>query len=391
MNSISNKAAIVGVGVSGFSKDSGRTELRMTCECIKAALDDAGLVPLDIDGIVKHTDDASDEHSVTSSMGMGNLTYFGESRWDSAPCSMVLRAAIGVATGVANYVVLYRAVNGSSRRRMMPSMRASGQMSTSDLLQWTYHAPFGLMSEAGRVAMIVRRYMHEYGINSDQFGWVTTVCRDHGVKNPNGMFYNEPITIKDYLESRMIVDPLRVMDCHEEADSAVALVVTTVERAKNLRQKPVYILGATQSQLSETEEKNSYYRPVISGLPEMGHMGKRLFAMAGIGPKDIKVAQLDDSYAPLVPMQLEELGFCGRGEGVAFCEGGDRIRVGGELALNTSGGSLGEGYLYGMNHVVEAVRQIMGTSTAQVKDADLVLVATGAGGPASGLILGGSR
>jgi len=149
MNSISNKAAIVGVGVSGFSKDSGRTELRMTCECIKAALDDAGLVPLDIDGIVKHTDDASDEHSVTSSMGMGNLTYFGESRWDSAPCSMVLRAAIGVATGVANYVVLYRAVNGSSRRRMMPSMRASGQMSTSDLLQWTYHAPFGLMSEAG--------------------------------------------------------------------------------------------------------------------------------------------------------------------------------------------------------------------------------------------------
>jgi acetyl-CoA acetyltransferase len=391
MNSISNKAAIVGIGVSGFSKDSGKTELRMTCECIRAALDDAGLVPPDIDGIVKHTDDATDEHSVTSSMGMGNLTYFGENRWNGAPCAMVLRAAIGVTTAAANYVVVYRAVNEASKRRMRSSSRNMAQLDTGDSLQWTYHAPFGLMSEAGRVAMIVRRYMHEYGINSDQFGWVTTVCREHGAKNPEGIFYDKPITIDDYINSKMIVDPIRLMDCHEETDSAVALVITTAEKAEKLKQRPVYIRGATQSQVAGTEERKGFYVPTISGLGEISHMGERLFAMAGVSPGDIKAAQLDDSYAPLVPMQLEALGFCDRGEGADFCDSGNRIRMGGELPLNTSGGSLGEGHIYGMNHVIEAVRQIRGTSTAQVKDADLVLVASGAGGPASGLILGGSK
>jgi len=391
MNSISKKAAIVGVGISDFSKDSGKTELRMTCECIRAALDDAGLVPPDVDGIVKHTDDATDEHSVTSSMGMGNLTYFGECRWGGAACGMVLRAAIGVTTAAANYVVIYRAVNGASKRRMGTSSRNMSQLDTGDLLQWTYHAPFGLESEAGRVAMIVRRYMHEYDIKNDQFGWVTTVCREHGARNPNGIFYKKPIKIKDYLESKMLVDPIRHMDIYEETDSAVALVVTTAEKAGKLKQKPVYILGATQSQVAETEERKGFYRPDISGLPEMGHMAERLFAMAGVRPKDIAAAQLDDSYAPLVPMQLEALGFCKRGKGAAFCDKGDRIRIGGDLPLNTSGGSLGEGYIYGMNHIAEAVRQVRGTSTAQVKDANLVLVATGAGGPASGLILGGSR
>ncbi|UCG82563.1 MAG: lipid-transfer protein [Dehalococcoidia bacterium] len=391
MNNISNKAAIVGIGFSGFSKDSGKTELHMICECIKAALDDAGLVPPDIDGIVKHSDDATDEHSVTSSMGMGNLTYFGENRWNGAPCAMVLRAAIGVTTAAANYVVIYRAVNEASKRRMRGSSRNMAQLDTGDLLQWTYHAPFGLVSEAGRVAMIVRRYMHEYSINSDQFGWVTTVCREHGAKNPDGIFYGKPITMKDYLESRIIVDPIRELDCHEETDGAIALIITTAEKAEKLKQKPVYIRGATQSQVAGTEERKGFYRPAISDLPEMKHMGERLFAMAGVNPRDIKVAQLDDSFAPLVPMQLEELGFCDRGEGTAFCDGGNRIRVGGELPLNTSGGCLGEGHIYGMNHVLEAVRQIRGTSSAQVSDADLVLVASGAGGSTSGLILGGSR
>ncbi|MCJ7520640.1 MAG: lipid-transfer protein [Dehalococcoidia bacterium] len=389
MNNIKNRAAIVGISMTKFSKDSERTELYLTCQCIKAALDDAGLTPDDVDGLVKQTDDASDEHAVTSSMGMGNLTYFGESRWGAAPSAMAMRAAMGVATGVANYIVVYRSVNGASKRRMTPSMRTSGQMSTSDLLQWTFHAPFGHMSNAGRVAMIVRRYMHEFGINNDQFGWVPTVCREHGARNANSMFYQKPITFEDYLKSKMIVEPLRRMDFYEEADAAAALVVTTPERAKDLKQRPVYVLGAAQHMALETEELTSYYRPSISGLPEMGKVGEKIFAMAGVTPKDIKCVQLDDSYGPFVPMQLEELGFCNQGEGVDFCNRGDRIRLGGELPLNTSGGSLGEGHIHGMNHVIEAVRQIRGTSTAQVKDAELVLVASGAGGPASGLILGG--
>ena len=389
MNSIKNKAAIAGIGITEFSKDSKRTELYMACQCIKAALDDAGLISEDVDGLVKQTDDATDEHAVTSSMGMGNLTYFGECRWGAAPSAMIMRAAIAVAAGVANYIVVYRAVNGSSKRRMIASMRGSGQMSTSDLLQWTFHAPFGHMSDAGRVALIVRRYMHEFEVNSEQFGWVPVVCREHGARNPNSMFHEKPITFEDYLKSKMVVEPLRRMDCYEEADAAAALVVTTTERAKDLRQRPAYVLSAAQHMLAETEELTSYYRPLISGLPEMGKVGSKILAMAGVAPKDINCVQLDDSYGPFVPVQLEELGFCQRGEGTDFCKGGDRIRLGGELPLNTSGGSLGEGHIHGMNHLIEAVRQIRGTSTAQVKDAELVLVASGAGGPASGLILGG--
>ena len=388
MDGIKGKAAIVGVALSEFLEDSGKTELRMSCEVIKAALDDAGLVVADVDGLVKQSEDATDEHAVTSSMGMGNLTYFGEVKWGAAPCAMVLRAALAVAAGVAKCVVIYRAVNGSSKLRMIPSMKTSGQMSTSDLLQWTFHSPFGLMTEAGRVAMLVRRYMHEAGATSEQFGWVTTVCREHGAKNPNGVYYEKPITIDDYLASGIRVDPLRALDCCEESDCAAAFVVATPEMAKGLKQTPALILGAAQSIVGETEMMNSYYRSDIARLPEMGRVAERMFRMAGVRPKDINVAQLDDAYAPLVPMQLEELGFCGRGEGGAYCEGGDRIRAGGELALNTSGGSLGEGHIHGMNHVVEAVRQLRGTSTEQVEDAELVLVAAGAGGPAGGLILG---
>jgi acetyl-CoA acetyltransferase len=391
MSDLKGKAAIVGIAMTEFSKDSKRSELYMTCQCIKAALDDAGLTPEDIDGLVKQTDDATDEHAITSAMGMGSLSFFGECRWGAAPSAMVMRAAIGVAAGSANYVVVYRAVNGASGNRMTPSMRTSGQMSTADLLQWTFHAPFGHVSDAGRVAMLVRRYMHEFNVDGDQFGWVPVVCREHGARNPTGMFYERPITIDDYLKSKVVVEPLRALDCYEVADAAAAFVVTTAERARDLKRKPAYVLGAAQHLLVETEELTSYYRPTISGLPEMGKVADKLFAMASVTPKDIKCVQLDDSYAPLVPMQLEELGFCNRGEGAGFCGNGDRIRLGGQLPLNTSGGSLGEGHLHGVNHVIEAVRQIRGTSPAQVKDADLVLVASGAGGPASGVILGGSK
>ncbi|MFO8011604.1 MAG: lipid-transfer protein [Dehalococcoidia bacterium] len=390
MSNISRKAAIVGIGTSEFSRDSGRTELRMVCECLKEAMDDAGLVPADIDGIVKHTDESPDEQAVVSSMGMENLAYFGECRWDGAPGGMVLRAAIGVATGMANYVAVYRAVNGSSGLRQGTSSRDMDQMSTGDILQYSFHAPFGHSSEPGRVAMTVQRYMHEFGIEADSFGWVPVVCREHGAKNPNGRYFDKPLSFDDYRQSEMIVDPLRRMDCYEPADAAVAFIVTTAEKARDLRQKPACIIGAAQSSVSGTEEKNGFYRPGITGLPEVSNVGKRLFSMAGIRPQDIDVAQLDDAYGPFVPLQLEALGFCDPGEGADFCAGGKRIRLGGQLPLNTSGGSLGEGYLYGMNHVIEAVRQIRGISTAQVDGARLALVATGAGGPASGLIIGDS-
>jgi acetyl-CoA acetyltransferase len=300
----------------------------------------------------------------------------------------MLNAVTAVAAGVAKNVVYYRSLNGSSKRRMTSDFKAALETrdDSLDMIRYDFYWPFGLMSPAALVAMIVRKYMHEFGASSEQFGWVTAVCSEHAARNPGAVFYDEPITVADYMNSEVAVEPLCALDCAPEVDGALALVITSAEQAKSLKQQPAYIMSVAQGTATEGQLLSSYGRQDMCCLAEMSCMGEELFRVAGVEPKDIDVAQLDDSYAPLVPMQLEALGFCGRGDGAAFCEGGDRIRLGGELPLNTSGGFLGEGWIYGSN-VVEAVRQIRGTSSNQVDAAELVLVASGAGGPADGLTL----
>jgi len=390
MQSIKDKAAIVGIGTTNFSKKSGHSELYMACEAIKAAIDDAGLKAEDIDGMIKETTDATDDTKLLRTVGIQNLTYSSTLRWGSgASCGLVLHAAMAVAAGTANNVICYRSISGSTgEREAPPGMGRQGIWSQAlDLSQVGFYPPFGLISPDGQIAMIIRRYMHEFGVTREQFGWVPVVCRENAARNPEALFYQKPITIEDYRASEVIVDPIRSLDCCEAVDGATAVIVTTAEKARGLKQRPAYIMAAAQGTAINGEFMTSYNRPVITGLEEMRHVGEELLRIAGIAPKDIGVVQLDDTYAPLVPMQLEELGFCGRGEGAAFCEGGKHIRIGGELPLNTAGGSLGEGQMYVINHIAEAVRQIRGTSVNQVKDVELTLVAGGAGGPASGLIL----
>lgn len=388
MYSIKDKAAIVGIGLTEFSRDSGKTRLRLACESILAAIQDAGLTVEDIDGIVKPINDPTDEHRVIRSLGIHYLTYQGECAWDTgASPAMITRAAMGVAGGAANYVVVFWTVNDCSKGSEALAHQIMPRLMSSEADKASLCGPFGLTSRAAQVGMIIRRHMHEFGVKPEQFGWVPVVCRENAARNPQAIYYQQPITIEDYRKSNLIADPVRDLDCHPEIDGAVAMVITTAEKAKNLRQQPVYITAGAQSAAPEGWLMTGYGRPEISDLAEMRNVSKRLFEAAGVTPADIDVAQLDDAYGPLVPLQLESLGFCNRGEGYAFCEGGDRIRVGGELPLNTSGGSLGEGYIYGMNHIVEAVHQLRGVSSNQVKDAELALVMGGAGGPASGLIL----
>ena len=386
-NLIRDNVAIVGIGQTEFSKDSGRSELQLACEAIKAAVDDAGLKMKDIDGIVKFTWDFNDEASLINSLGIPELRFFGELAWGGgASCPSVMHAAIAVATGMADYVVCFRALNERSGHRYGQTTEAGFSL-TTPMTHWGYLWPFGSMVASAWVATYTRRYMHEFGGTSAQLGWVSVVCREHAQKNPNAMFYGRPMTLQDHQESPMIVDPIRRMDCCLDTDGAVALVVTSAERARDLKQKPAYILGASQGTATEGEMMTSFYRPMISLLPETWYMGQELFRVAGVSPKDIDVVQLYDAFTPLVPMQLEELGFCGLGEGAPFCEGGDRIRVGGELPINTAGGCLSEAYVHGMNHITEAVRQLRGTSTNQVDGAELVLVTAGLGIPTGGLIL----
>ncbi|UCC60717.1 MAG: lipid-transfer protein [Dehalococcoidia bacterium] len=385
MQSIKDKTAIVGIGVTDFSKNSGRTELFLACECVKNAVDDAGLKMEDIDGMVKAVADPVDALYLQKCLGIDNLNYASDSHWGSSP---MLNAVTAITAGIANYVLYYRSINGSSKRRMISDFRAALETrdNSLDMIRYDFYSPFGLITPEGLVAIIVRRYMHEFGIRSEQFGWVTTVCSEHAARNPRAIFYEKPITIDDYLKSDVAVEPLHALDCAPVVDGALAIIITSADRAKNLKKMPVYLMAVAQGTATEGQFLSSYSRPVMSSLPEVSYMGEELFRVAGVKPEDIDVVQLDDSYAPLVPLQLEELGFCRRGEGAAFCEGGDRIRVGGILPLNTSGGFIGEGHIYGSN-IIEAVRQIRGTSTSQVDGAELALVASGAGGPADGLIL----
>jgi acetyl-CoA acetyltransferase len=384
---IKDNVAIVGIGATEFSKDSGRSEIQMVCEAIREAVDDAGLSMDDIDGLVRFTMDYTDEMHVAGSLGIPNLTYFGECGWGGgASCATILHAASAVAAGVANCVVCYRGMNERSGRRYgrVPGME---QVMTAPNDHFGSLMAYGFATPPSWVAMFATRYMHEFGATAEQLGWVAVVCREHACMNPRAMFYGRPITLQDYMEAKMIVEPLRLFDCCVDTDGAVAIILTSTERARDLRQTPAIIMGATQGIATQGEMMTSYYRPMISLLPESWYAGQELWRVTGVTPKDVDVAQFYDAFTPLIPMQLEEYGFCGVGEGVAFCEGGDRIRVGGEIPCNTSGGHLSEAYIHGMNLIAEGVRQIRGTSTAQVKDVEISLVTGGLGVPTSALLL----
>jgi acetyl-CoA acetyltransferase len=385
MKSIKDATAIVGVATTEFSTDSGRTEYSMACEVIKAAADDAGVPLEDIDGMVKDVVDGIDAMYVQKALGMETLTYSSDSHWGTSP---LVNAVTAIAAGICNHVVYFRSANNGSGKRAGSDFRAAKETKDEslDMIRYDLHHPFGLMDPAGSVGMCVRRYLADYGVTAEQVGWVPVVCSEHGAENPHATFHDAPLKLGDYLASEMVVDPLRRLDIAPEVDGAIAIVLSSAERAPDLAQSPVYVQAVAQGTGTNGEHYSNYSREVLTRLPEMELMGRELFRVAEAGPNDITLAQLDDRFAPLVPMQLEALGFCGEGEGGAFCEGGDNLRVGGRLAINTGGGFLGEGFSHGVN-VIEAVRQMRGTSPNQVPGAELVMVATGAGGPADGVIL----
>ena len=384
---IKDRTAIVGVGQTEFSRASGRTILQLACEAIKAAADDAGLKVEDIDGIVKYSTYGTDENTLVSSLGIPDLNFFARCPHGGSACTAtVMHAAIAVATGIAKYVVCFRSMNEYSGRRIgRISSERVGQAARN--FHDGYLAPYGFTSPVSWVAMFARRYMYQYGATREHLGWVSINNREHAQNNPNAMFYGRPLTMQDYLEARMIVEPFCLYDCCLDSDGAVAVIVTSAERARDLKQRPAYILAATQATATEGESMTSHHRPRVERLPESWYAGQELWRVSGVTPKDIDVCQLYDAFSVLIPAQLEEYGFCGEGEGADFCWGGDRIRVGGELPLNTSGGLLSEAYIHGMNLVAEAVRQIRGTSPNQVKDVELSMSTAGLGVPTGALIL----
>ncbi len=385
--SFAGKTAVVGIGATEFSKNSGRSTLRLAVECCDAAIRDAGLAPEQIDGIVSFTVEENHEIDVARNLGIKELTHFSRIHHSGgAACGTLHQAAMAVSSGACNYALVYRAFNERSETRFGAGVQLQDNSPTPILVDFGWCLPFGLLTPASWVAMFASRYMHEYGATSEDFGRVSVADRRHAATNPEAFFYQRPITLEDHQESRWIVKPLHLLDCCQESDGGQALVITTLERARDLPNPPVVIASAAQGSGDDQQMMKSYYRESITGIPEMGLCARQLWDDTGLGPDDIQAAIIYDHFTPLVLPQFEEFGFCGRGEAKDFVKDGN-IELGGRLPINTNGGQLGEAYIHGMNGVAEAVRLVRGTSVNQVPDAKNVLVTGGTAVPTSAAIL----
>lgn len=388
---IRDAAAIVGIGQTPFAKSLGRSEPEMAVDAIWAACEDAGLSPREIDGLVRYDMEQFDEEQVLAALGNPLLRWFcGTPFGGGGSASVVVIAAAAIAAGMADTVLVYRSRARGKASGYGRDPKQGGRYweklpeSLPGLNQW--HVPQGLVSAFQEMAMISMRHRIDHGTTDDQYADVAIAFRDHAIRNPAAVM-RTPMTRADHHASRMIADPLRLFDCNIETDGAVAMILTSTERARDLRHVPAVVLAAAQGCADDAELMTSYYRPEISGLPEMGIVAEQLWRQSGLRPADVQTAFLYDHFTPFVLVQLEELGFCKRGEAKDFATV-ERLSIGGELPINTSGGLLGEAYIHGMNGIAECVRQIRGTSCNQVDGVEHVLATAGTGCPTSGLILG---
>jgi acetyl-CoA acetyltransferase len=383
---ITDRAAIAGVGATEFSKESGRSELQLAAESIRAALDDCGLTAADVDGLTTFSMDTSMETDVAINLGIPELRFFSRVEYGGgAGCAGLQQAAMAVATGTADVVVCYRAFNERSGARLGANISLM-PVSDSMMAQMAWGAPCGLMTAGHFCAMYARRYMHRYGVTSEDFGRVAVTFRKHAASNPNAFFYQKPITLEDHQNSRWIAEPLRLLDCCQESDGGVAFVITSAERARDLPRPPALIRAAAQGSGFRQAPMTNFYRDDIATLPESEVVARELYRSANLSPSDMSAAIIYDHFTPMVLGQLEAFGFCGPGEAAGFVRDG-HMELDGSLPTNTNGGQLGEAYIHGMNGVAEAVRLIRGVSCNQIADVENVLVTSGAGVPSSGLIL----
>lgn len=388
---IASRAAVVGIGQTPYAKALGRTEYDMAVEAIWNACDDAGLSPRDIDGIVRYDMEQIDEEQLLAAMGHPLIRWFAGTPFGGGGSAAVLvLAATAIAAGMAEIVLVYRARARGKRSGYGAHPHQGGRYweklpeRLPGLNQW--HVPHGLVSAFQEMAMISMRHRIEFGTTDDQLADVAIAFRDHARRNPAAVM-RAPMTRADHHASRMIAEPLRLFDCNIETDGACALLVTSVERARDLRQPPAVIrAGAMAAGSHHIRLSTLFARPFEEESPV--RVARQLFPMADCTPADIDVAFFYDFFTSLVIIALEQYGFCGRGEGGPFVQDGGLAWPNGRLVCNTNGGQLSEAFIHGFNNTIEAVRQVRGTSTAQVPDAELVFVAGGNTDPTGAVILG---
>ena len=364
MSNISGRYAIVGVGESDLGRRLGRSGMALQLEAAKRAIADAGLDKSAIDGVIarpSHAEPAFNYSAVLAGrMGIAPTYFTDIALSGAATAAMVLDAIAAIEAGLCTTVLI---ISGDAQTSRGGPRRGGAVNWTDD-----FEKPFGLLSAPESYALAARRHMHEFGTTSEQFGAVAVACRKHASLNPTAVF-RTPITIADHQASRFVAEPFRLLDCCPVTDAAAALIVTSAERARDLKQKPVYVLGAGQG---FTHSDLPWAVPMTTTAAKAA--SERAYAMAKLAPKDIDVAELYDCFTYVVLVTLEDYGFCGKGEGGAFVEDG-RIELGGALPVNTGGGLLSHGHATGALLLSEAAIQMRGAGGArQVANAETAIV-----------------
>lgn len=373
-----DKCAIVGIGATEFSRDSGRSVLSLATEASLAALADAGLKVSDIDAIVRCEQDTVTPYTLAAALGVSQLSFWADTGPGGvAPCMMMGLAMGAILSGQAKTVLAFRSLNGRSEARLGAGAANTdrvGGFGTYD----EFFLPHGLMTAGQTFALMAQRHMLDYGTTPEQLGAVALACREAANRTPHAQTYGKPLSMEQYLASRMISTPLRLFDFCLESDGACAVIITSAERARDLPKRPVAIRAVAGG--APRDHRAGMMFPVVTraDMTELGgqRAGETLWKRAGVSPAEMDCAQIYDCFTISVILQLEAYGFCPRGEGGPFAASG-AIRHGHALPINTAGGHLSEGYVHGMNHIAEAVRQLRGEADMQVEGAELCLCTGG--------------
>lgn len=368
MSEIAGKVAIAGIGQTPFGRGLEPSERELACMAIDAALRDAGVEPGEVDGVSCYTMEGTPDFDVARDLGFGPLHWFAQvAHGGGAGPGAVGQAAMAVATGQAQVAVVWRA-----RKRSGAASRVWAQSASVLTDHWKWSRPSGLLRPVDEVAMLARRYAHEYGDIRPALAEIAVTLRHYACANPRAMMHGRPITADDYHASRMVADPLRLYDNCLETDGAVALVLVSAERARTLPHRPALIEAFAQGMAPGHQPMADFHRadPLVSSSTVAA---AKLWSMTAFRPADVDVAQIYDAFSPLLLFSLEAYGFVPKGEAARFITDGG-IRADGALPCNTAGGSLSEAYLHGLNLVTEAVRQLRGTAATPIPGARLALV-----------------
>ena len=377
--SLKDKACITGIGETAYVRGSTKTAFELQIESSLKAIADAGLTPKDIDGVIPIGIVSGTADDFIDNFGIPDLRFSALVPHGGASPVMALQcAAAAIAAGVCNHVLITFGRNVSAG-----SNKAGARI--HQMPQFHYVTEFeyatGAIAPAQLYAPMARRHMELYGTTVEQFGEVAVACRQHALLSDNALM-KKPITLEDHRNSRMISDPFRLLDCSLESDGGAAVIVSSAERAGDLRHRRVYISGVAAGHPDSPGSITQ--RPDMTSLG-LGKAAPRAFAMAGVTPADIDVAEIYDCFTYAVIRQLEDMGFCKKGEGGPFVEGG-RLLLGGALPTNTHGGLLSQAHVWGLNHIVELARQLRGDGgRAQVAGAEVGLV-TGYGDMGDGAL-----